>query len=109
MSPRRRRVKTSENTTPLVAGEPMRIACQPAPMRSCSGGGWEAAMAARARAFIRIAASAAALALLPAGRAAAGPPFQTDDPEPVPYQHFEFYTLSTGTAIRGDTSGVAPA
>jgi len=49
------------------------------------------------------------LAVLPAGRAAAGPPFQTDDPEPVPYQHFEFYTLSTGTVIRGDTQGVAPA
>ena len=34
--------------------------------------------------------------------ATAGPPFQTDDPEPVPYQHFEFYTFSLGTAVRGD-------
>jgi hypothetical protein len=66
-------------------------------------------MAVRARAFIRITASAVALAVLPAGRATAGPPFQTDDPEPVPYQHFEFYTLSTGTAIHGGTSGVGPA
>lgn len=41
--------------------------------------------------------------------AAAGPPFQTDDPEPVPYQHFEFYTFSLGTTVRGDTAGVAPA
>jgi len=42
-------------------------------------------------------------------RALAGPPFQTDDPEPVPYQHFEFYTFSLGTAIRGDTFSEAPA
>ena len=41
--------------------------------------------------------------------ATAGPPFQTDDPEPVPYQHFEFYTFSIGTAVRGDTQGEAPA
>jgi hypothetical protein len=25
----------------------------------------------------------------------AGPPFQTDDPEPVPYRHYEFYSFST--------------
>jgi hypothetical protein len=50
-----------------------------------------------------------ALALLPLARAAAGPPYLTDDPEPVPYQHYEFYALSTGSAIRGDTSGFAPA
>ena len=39
----------------------------------------------------------------------AGPPFRTDDPEPVEYQHWEFYTFSTGTHIGGDTSGVLPA
>jgi hypothetical protein len=50
----------------------------------------------------------AALGLLMGG-AAAGPPFVTDDPEPVPYQHFEFYTFSLGTAIRGDTQGEGPA
>jgi len=66
-------------------------------------------MAARPGVFIRVAVIAAALAVLPAGRATAGPPFQTDDPEPVPYQHFEFYTLSTGAAISGDTAGVGPA
>jgi hypothetical protein len=43
------------------------------------------------------------------GAAVAGPPFQTDDPEPVPYQHFEFYTLSTGNIVRGDAQGEAPA
>jgi hypothetical protein len=37
----------------------------------------------------------------------AGPPFQTDDPEPVPYKHWEAYTFSTydrtalGTATQG--------
>jgi len=65
-------------------------------------------MAARLRS-IRIAAIAAAAVALSAAAAWAGPPFQTDDPEPVPYQHFEFYTLSTGTAVRGDTQGEGPA
>jgi hypothetical protein len=41
--------------------------------------------------------------------ASAGPPFRTDDPEPVEYQHWEFYTFSTGTHVSGDTSGVLPA
>ncbi len=39
----------------------------------------------------------------------AGPPFRTDDPEPVDYQHYEFYTFFTGTHVSGDTSGVGPA
>ena len=52
---------------------------------------------------------AAALAIMSINPATAGPPFQTDDPEPVPYQHFEFYTFSIGTAIRGDTAGEGPA
>jgi len=66
-------------------------------------------MAARSHVIIRSAAIAAALALPAADRAAAGPPFATDDPEPVAYQHFEFYTLTTGSAVRGDTSGIGPA
>jgi hypothetical protein len=66
-------------------------------------------MAARSHVLIRSAAIAAALALLGADRAMAGPPFATDDPEPVAYQHFEFYTLTTGSAVRGDTSGIGPA
>lgn len=39
----------------------------------------------------------------------AGPPFQTDDPEPVDYQHFEFYTFGNadGTSIEMDTVGPA--
>ena len=39
----------------------------------------------------------------------AGPPFQTDDPEPIDYRHFEFYTFasSDGTPIETDTAGPA--
>lgn len=38
----------------------------------------------------------------------AGPPFRTDDPEPVELRHWEFYTFSTGTRVEGDTSGTLP-
>ncbi len=48
-----------------------------------------------------------ALALVP-GTLWAGPPFRTDDPEPVDYQHYELYTFFTGTHLSGDTSGVGP-
>ena len=65
-------------------------------------------MAARPKVLVG-SALAAAVTALAAGRAVAGPPFVTDDPEPVPYQHFEFYNLSLGSAIRGDTQGFAPA
>ena len=34
-------------------------------------------------------------ALLLGGPAVAGPPFLTDDPEPVEYKHYEFYVFST--------------
>jgi hypothetical protein len=39
----------------------------------------------------------------------AGPPFQTDDPEPIDFRHFEFYTfgLVDGTPIEKDTQGPA--
>jgi len=39
----------------------------------------------------------------------AGPPFQTDDPEPIEYRNYEFYTFATsdGTPIETDTSGPA--
>lgn len=48
------------------------------------------------------------VALIPEA-ATAGPPFRTDDPEPVDYQHYEFYTFTTGTHVSGDTSGFGPA
>jgi hypothetical protein len=38
----------------------------------------------------------------------AGPPYRTDDPEPTPLGHYEFYTFSTGTVVRDDTSGSLP-
>jgi subtilisin family serine protease len=38
----------------------------------------------------------------------AGPPFRTDDPEPVEFGHYEFYTFYSGTHVNGDTSGVRP-
>jgi hypothetical protein len=36
-------------------------------------------------------------------------PYRTDDPEPTPLGHYEFYTFSTGTVVRDDTSGSLPA
>ena len=49
-------------------------------------------------------------ALFTCATAHAGPPFQTDDPEPVDYRHFEMYafTLSDGTTSGGTTLS-APA
>ena len=37
--------------------------------------------------------------------AVAGPPFQTDDPEPIDFRHYEFYVFgsSDGTAVETDT------
>lgn len=39
----------------------------------------------------------------------AGPPFQTDDPEPIDFGHYEFYTFaaSDGTPVETDTIGPA--
>ena len=41
-------------------------------------------------------------------RAQAGPPYITDDPEPVEYQHWEFYVASLHADAQGDWSGTAP-
>jgi len=41
--------------------------------------------------------------------ALAGPPYLTDDPEPVDYQHWEFYDFSQGIRAKGATDGVAPS
>jgi len=38
----------------------------------------------------------------------AGPPFVTDDPEPVDYQHWEFYIASQHTETANGWSGTAP-
>ena len=37
-----------------------------------------------------------------------GPPFVTDDPEPVDYQHWEFYIASQNQKVGRDWSGTAP-
>ena len=44
---------------------------------------------------------AVGLNLIPATRAFAGPPFLTDDPEPVDYQHFSLL-FSVGHIVAGD-------
>ncbi len=66
-------------------------------------------LAAQVNKFFAVAVTATATLGLLTGHATAGPPFVTDDPEPVPYQHFEFYNISLGTAIRGDTFSEGPA
>src|ERR1700678_1638866 len=47
--------------------------------------------------------------LATATAALAGPPFQTDDPEPIEYKNYEFYTFATsdGTPVETDTEGPA--
>ena len=42
------------------------------------------------------------------GNTYGGPPFVTDDPEPVDYQHWEFYVASQDTKVPGDWSGTGP-
>jgi hypothetical protein len=42
------------------------------------------------------------------GAALAGPPFTTDDPEPVTYRHWEFYVASQNTKSADGWSGTAP-
>jgi hypothetical protein len=46
--------------------------------------------------------------VLGAGAAQAGPPFRTDDPEPVELHHWEVYGFSTATHVKGDSSGILP-
>jgi hypothetical protein len=43
-----------------------------------------------------------------AATAFGGPPFVTDDPQPVDYQHWEFYLASMHWELGGDWSGTAP-
>jgi hypothetical protein len=48
------------------------------------------------------------LILLGAAPVFSGPPFRTDDPEPVDYTHWEFYAATQYQNDRGDLSGTAP-
>jgi hypothetical protein len=50
----------------------------------------------------------AALLMSFAGRAWAGPPFLTDDPEPVAAGHWEFYAAAEWSWARESASGTAP-
>lgn len=51
----------------------------------------------------------AAITLTASERALAGPPFMTDDPEPVDYGHWEVYGFSAGAHGSSDTSGLGPS
>ena len=57
---------------------------------------------------LSVAAVAASLSLALTSSLHAGPPFITDDPEPVDYQHWEFYVASADAKVGGDWSGTAP-
>jgi hypothetical protein len=46
--------------------------------------------------------------LPPCGSVSAGPPFVTDDPEPVPYQHGELYLATEHEVGPGGASGTLP-
>jgi hypothetical protein len=62
------------------------------------------------RVSMKISSVVSLLAILLSSPAAwAGPPFQTDDPEPIDFRHFEFYTFATadGTSLEMDTQGPA--
>ncbi len=50
----------------------------------------------------------ALLLVLQVNIAFAGPPYVTDDPEPVPLHHWEFYVASQTSHDGGDWSGTAP-
>jgi len=62
-----------------------------------------------ARLFHRVGRAAILALFLASPPALAGPPFVTDDPEPVDYQHFEFFAFSSGMRMRGNTDSDTPA
>ena len=49
------------------------------------------------------------LLLLAAPKLWAGPPFQTDDPEPVDFRHYEIYFFGTTDGTHVETDPVGPA
>lgn len=58
---------------------------------------------------VTVACISALVTLIAARPANAGPPFITDDPEPVDLGRWEVYAFSAGAAGQGDTSGQGPA
>jgi hypothetical protein len=63
-------------------------------------------MSWRARMTVCLLAAAAGSLAVPV---MAGPPFVTDDPEPVPYQHFEFYIAGQYSHERDGDGAAAPS
>ena len=57
----------------------------------------------------RIAAAVLLTTLIGAGSLWAGPPFITDDPDPVSYQHWEVYLFSIYSHSQGGNTGLIPA
>ena len=57
----------------------------------------------------RILSTATCLILISAVRIFAGPPFLTDDPDPVAYQHWEAYLFTAGLSSSGGYSIEGPA
>ena len=57
---------------------------------------------------LAVVARLAILSVALVGNTYGGPPFVTDDPEPVDYQHWEFYVASQDTKVPGDWSGTGP-
>ncbi|MBU6296994.1 MAG: hypothetical protein KGJ79_03460 [Alphaproteobacteria bacterium] len=57
----------------------------------------------------RPAAAIAFFAALIVPPAFAGPPFITDDPEPVDLHHWEVYAFSAATQVKGDFGGTLAA
>jgi hypothetical protein len=58
--------------------------------------------------LLSLIATALFLAAIDPGNARAGPPFLTDDPEPVEYKHWEFYIASIYAKDKDEQSGTAP-
>jgi hypothetical protein len=54
--------------------------------------------------FAALSAGPAVMYALPA---MAGPPYQSDDPEPTEYRHYEIYTFNKGVRSKGDLSGAS--
>jgi hypothetical protein len=61
------------------------------------------------RRIAQVALLAMAMLIFAVLSAKAGPPFQTDDPEPVDFHHYEFYVFGSmdGTGVEMDTVGPA--
>ncbi len=84
------------------------------PNKSSTGTGFAGVVATDLTMFIRTKPRLSSIAISTAlcfglaSEALSGPPFVTDDPQPVDYQHWEFYIASMHSELGGDWSGKAP-